>query len=257
MDFIVISIVALFASGLTLFSGFGLGTILMPAFAIFFPLDVAIALTAIVHFLNNIFKLLLLGKHADKESIIKFGIPAILAAFIGARLLVTLSHLPPIIEYSISDNIFGIYLVKLVIAVLMILFAVFETLPKFEKISFDKKYLPLGGLLSGFFGGISGHQGALRSAFLVKTGLSKESFIATGVVIAFLIDITRISVYFSQMTSELISSNITLLTIAILAAFTGAFLGNKLLKKITIKTVQKLVAFMLFIIAFLLGAGII
>jgi acyl-CoA reductase-like NAD-dependent aldehyde dehydrogenase len=42
-------------------------------------------------------------------------------------------------------------------------------------------YLPVGGLLSGFFGGLSGHQGALRSVFLLRAGLTKESFIATGV----------------------------------------------------------------------------
>ena len=29
-------------------------------------------------------------------------------------------------------------------------------------LEFDRRYLPLGGLLSGFFGGLSGHQGALR-----------------------------------------------------------------------------------------------
>ncbi|MDP3981751.1 MAG: sulfite exporter TauE/SafE family protein, partial [Chlamydiota bacterium] len=45
----MICIVALIASGLTLFLGFGLGTILTPVFAIFFPVPVAIGATAIVH----------------------------------------------------------------------------------------------------------------------------------------------------------------------------------------------------------------
>jgi phosphomannomutase len=82
--------------------------------------------------------------------------------------------------------------VKLVVACLMILFALVELLPRFTEISVGKKYLPLGGLLSGFFGGLSGHQGALRSVFLLKAGLSKETFIATGVVISLLVDIPRI-----------------------------------------------------------------
>ena len=84
MDYLVICISALIASGLTLFSGFGLGTLLLPVFAIFFPVDVAVALTAIVHLLNNLFKLLLLGKHAEKRVALKFGVPALLAAFLGA-----------------------------------------------------------------------------------------------------------------------------------------------------------------------------
>jgi hypothetical protein len=49
LSHLVIAATALIVSGLTLFSGFGLGTILMPAFALFFPLTVAIAATAVVH----------------------------------------------------------------------------------------------------------------------------------------------------------------------------------------------------------------
>ena len=53
----------------------------------------------------------------------------------------------------------------------------------------------LGGLLSGFFGGLSGHQGALRSAFLAKAGLTTERFVGSNAVIGFLVDLTRIAVY--------------------------------------------------------------
>jgi hypothetical protein len=44
MEFVVIRVVALLASLLTFFSGFGLGTILLPIFALFFPADIAVAL---------------------------------------------------------------------------------------------------------------------------------------------------------------------------------------------------------------------
>jgi len=45
MEIIVLCIAALVTSLLTFFTGFGLGTILTPVFAIFFPIDLAIALT--------------------------------------------------------------------------------------------------------------------------------------------------------------------------------------------------------------------
>ena len=64
MDIIIISLTALLTSLMTFFTGFGLGTILTPVFAIFFPIDIAIALTGIVHLLNNIFKLGLVGKES-------------------------------------------------------------------------------------------------------------------------------------------------------------------------------------------------
>lgn len=56
MEYVVIPFTALFVSSLTLFSGFGRGTVLMPAFAIFFPVPVAVAATAVVHVANNVFK---------------------------------------------------------------------------------------------------------------------------------------------------------------------------------------------------------
>jgi uncharacterized membrane protein YfcA len=256
MEYLIICAVALVTSGLTLFSGFGLGTLLMPAFAIFFPIDVAVALTAVVHLFNNLFKLILLGRHANKSVVLHFGIPAILTAFLGAWALLWLSDLRSLTHYQLMGHDFQIMPVKLAVAILMVFFALLELVPKFEKVSFERKYLPLGGILSGFFGGLSGHQGALRSAFLIKCGLSKESFIGTGVVIACLVDVSRISVYGSHFLLASDGYNLLLLT-AIVSAFLGAFIGNRLLKKVTMRTIQLIVAIMLFGIAGALGTGMI
>jgi uncharacterized membrane protein YfcA len=72
-------------------SGFGLGTILTPIFMLFFPIDLAIGLTGIVHLCNNLFKLLLVGRQADKQVLIRFGIPAIIAALLGSWLLLNIT----------------------------------------------------------------------------------------------------------------------------------------------------------------------
>ena len=257
MDYLIIAIAALFTAGLTLFSGFGLGTLLMPVFALFFPIETAISMTAIVHLLNNLFKLVLLGKFADTAVIIRFGLPAIIAAYFGAQLLIWFTGLPPLFQYSIGDNQFVVEPVKLVIALLMIIFAILEMNKNFSSYALDRRYLPLGGLLSGFFGGVSGHQGALRSAFLLKCGLTKEGFIATGVVIASVIDISRIFVYSSRFALEFTAQNTPVLLTAVLAAFIGAYAGSKYMKKVTLNAVQKLVSILLFVIALLLGTGII
>ena len=142
-------------------------------------------------------------------------------------------------------------------AILIAGFAVLEILPAARNMEFDRKFLPLGGVLSGFFGGLSGHQGALRSAFLVRSGLSKESFIATGVVIACLIDVTRLSVYANHLAVGGLRENSLLLVLAVLSAFTGVFIGSKLLSKGTMKSLQVVVTIMLFLIALLLGLGLV
>ena len=125
MVYLTICTVALVVSALTLFSGFGFGTLLMPAFAIFFPLEVAVGATAIVHLANNIFKLALVGRKADIKIVLKFAIPASTTAVIGALLLNYFTGVQPIIEYAIAGRVFTITIVKLVIAVLIAAFAIF------------------------------------------------------------------------------------------------------------------------------------
>jgi uncharacterized membrane protein YfcA len=249
--------IAFLVAILTFFSGFGLGTILTPVFMIFFPVDVAIALTGVVHFLNNIFKLILVGKKANKEVVMRFGIPAVIAALLGAWLLLQITGLKPLFSYTIGDRVFEVSAVKFIISVLLIIFALIDLLPYFNKLQFGKDKLPIGGALSGFFGGLSGNQGALRTAFLIKTGLSKESFIATATVVSIFVDFTRLSVYATRFTKSGLDENITVVICATLAAITGAFIGNKLLKKVTLKFIQKLVAVMLIIVSIALGSGLI
>ncbi|MFY8096204.1 MAG: sulfite exporter TauE/SafE family protein [Flavobacterium sp.] len=257
MEYFIIPTIALIASALTFFSGFGLGTILLPAFGLFFPIEIAIALTAIVHFLNNIFKLGLVFKNIDKKVVLGFGVPALLFSFLGAKTLQLLDFPYNFIKYQISENVFETNIVKITIAVVLPFFAFFELIPKLKNLQFNKKYLVLGGMLSGFFGGLSGHQGALRSAFLTKVGLSKEAFIATGVSIACLIDISRLSVYSNQITQYQNQIDINLILVATISAFIGVYFGTKLVKKITISTIQNIVAVMLILFAVLLGMGIV
>jgi len=257
MELIVTTLVAFLTAILTFFSGFGLGTILMPVFAIFFPVEIAIALTGVVHFSNNLFKMTLVGKRADREVLIKFGIPAVLASFAGAWLLLRITRMPSLHEYQLGDHNFEITPVKLIIAVLLITFSLLEVLPSVKNIQFNRNKLALGGFLSGFFGGLTGIQGAIRSAFLIKCGLSKDAFIATGVIVAAFVDFTRLSVYASRFKQADLHDHILLIVLAVAAAITGTLIGNKLLKKVTLKFVQLLVAILLFLIALALGAGLI
>jgi uncharacterized membrane protein YfcA len=257
MDIIIISLAAFLTAILTFFSGFGLGTLLAPVFALFFPIDIAIALTGVVHFSNNLFKIALVGKNTNKAVLLRFGIPAILASFLGAWLLLKITVLPSLFQYEMWGNVYEVTPVKLTIALILIVFSILEVSPSFQKVQFGKDKLMLGGVLSGFFGGLSGIQGAIRSAFLIKSGLTKEAYIATGVVIACLVDFTRLSVYASRFTASNLHENLILLFTATGSAILGAFIGSKLLKKITLRFIQLLVAAMLFVISIALGLGLI
>lgn len=257
MTLVVIAVVSLITSGLTLFSGFGLGTLLTPAFALFFSVELAVGLTAVVHLANNLFKLALLGRYADRSIVLSFGVPAVLAAYLGAEALSRLSSFGPLVTYQLGASLLEVTPVKSAVAPLIILFVALEMSPRFSSLQLPPRFLPLGGLLSGFFGGLSGHQGALRSAYLMKSGLSKESFIATGVVIACLIDVTRLSVYTRHLSLPALSSNLSLLLVAVSSAFLGSYLGSRFLSKVTLLFVQRTVSLALVLISLALLSGLI
>lgn len=243
MDFLLIGFVAFSASALTFFSGFGLGTLLLPAFALFFTAPVALAATGVVHLLNNLFKGTLVRKLVDWPTVLRFGIPAIPAAILGASFLTYLDT----------------RMASIVIGAILILFAIFELQPWFQRLTFPKKYISLGGILTGFMGGLSGQQGALRSMFLLKSDFDVKRYIATGVFIAVLIDLARLPTYALGLKS---ATNITQHELALIGfgtfcAFVGAWLGAKYMKKTTIGFLRYVVAGLMLIIGTLLILGVI
>lgn len=257
MEIFIISGVAFFVAILTFFSGFGLGTILTPVFMIFFPVELAIGLTGVVHFFNNMFKLLLVGRNADKDVLFRFGIPAVVAALLGSWVLLNIPDTSPLFSYTLWGSTFEVFPMKFIISILLIIFASMDLIPYFNQLQFGRSKLPIGGALSGFFGGLSGNQGALRSAFLIKAGLSKEAFIGTAVVVSTFVDFTRLSVYATRFTSAGWNENLTVVICATLAGIMGSFIGNKLLKKVTLHFLKVTVAILLILVSIALGSGLI
>lgn len=261
IEHLIICITSFLISIVTLFSGFGLGTVLMPVFAIFFPLPIAIASVAVVHLANNLFKTLLVGKYAKTIIVIKFGIPAALAAALGAYLLSFFSNWSSLFSYHLYGSDFKITIMGIIVGSMVMFSSFFELVPRFSRLSFDQDYIPLGGAISGFFGGVSGNQGILRSAFLIKSGLSKEEFIGTGVLCSVIVDVIRILVYgwavYTQKFTEAFSQNmIGIVTAASITAFLGSYIGSKLMHKITFRILQIIVGSMLLILGFAIVIGI-
>jgi len=261
MIWIVVCLVALVASALTLFSGFGLGTLLLPAFALVFPVELAVAATAIVHLANNLFKLVLVGRHARLATVLAFGLPALIGAAGGALVLKTLTGLPTIGSYEIADRLFEVSMLEIVLGLLIVGFAVVELRPGGPSGFASRLGLGWGGLISGFSGGVSGHQGALRSAFLIGSGLTKEQFIATGVWCAVMVDVSRLVVYGFAFLAPLVAGDSVeegwqLVLAATAAAFAGALVGVRLIGKVTLAAVRRLVGVLLVLVGLAMAAGL-
>lgn len=267
MDLVIVAIAVVFASGLTFFSGFGLGTIMLPVFSLFFDVSIAVGATAIVHLANNIFKFALVSKHIHFPTLLRFGVPAMIFGAIGGLLLKQIDGLPTLYTYIISGSTFEITTIKVVIGILMIFFAIFDLSPRLSNLQVQPKHLPIGGVLSGFFGGVSGHQGAFRATFLTKAGLTKEQFIGTSNSVSLAVDLARLIAYFVPATIIAGNSEIrfrdalmegqTLLIVGIAFAFLGTFLAKQLVKKTTIKGIQRTVGVLLIVMGLLMGLGLI
>lgn len=260
MDIVIVAIVAALASALTLFSGFGLGTILLPAFAIFFPAPVAVAATGVVHLLNAVFKGLLLWKKADWAIVWKFGVPAVPAAIAGAWLLAVLGDTPRLYEWTAFGRTAGPTGAGFTIGLFLVLLALLELQRWFRELRAPPRWMPVGGLATGFIGGLTGQQGALRSMFLLRSGLPADRFIATGAMIAVLVDLSRLATYAAAFSAAGLNPEGReglLVAIATLSAFAGAYVATRYLPKLTIAAVRYAVAALMLAIGAALVAGLI
>ncbi|MBF0664882.1 MAG: sulfite exporter TauE/SafE family protein [Brevundimonas sp.] len=260
MDFLIIGVVAFLASGLTLYSGFGLGSVLLPAFALFFPAPVAVAATGVVHLLNGLFKGALLWRQADWIVVLRFGLPAVPAAVAGAWLLTGFGAGDQLFSWSVGGRVFGPAPAALVVGAVMVALGLLELQPWFQRLAAPPSAAPVGGLATGFLGGLTGQQGALRSMFLLRFGLDPARFIATGVMIAVLIDLSRLPVYALMAGSAagaLDARQGWLVGWAVLCAFAGAWSAVRWLKKVTIGLVREVVAAVMLAIGAALVAGLI
>lgn len=258
MDLLLVAAAACAASALTLVTGFGLGTLLMPVFALFMPAPLAVAATAVVHLANNLFKGALLLRLADFGVALRFGLPAIAGALLGAALLASLAgQAEPLWEWRLAGLHGRVSAGSLVLGLLVLTFAVLEIHPLRHRLSVPRRFLALGGLASGFLGGLSGHQGAVRAVFLRRLGLSPGCFAATAAMVAIGVDLARLAVYGASALHRAAGVPDALLMAGCAGALAGSVLGRRLLGRITAPALDRLVSALLALIGIGLLTGLI
>ena len=86
----------------------------------------------------------------------------------------------------------------------------------------------LFGLVSGFFGGVAGNQGGLRSAALTAFGLPPLGFVATATAIGLLVDTARTPVYLWNSGPVLVTLWAPII-VATVGVVIGTVLGERML----------------------------
>jgi len=211
----VVAIVGFFSGAIASVAGFGIGSLLTPLFALQFGTGLAVAAVSIAHFFGTGARFILLRKHLNKKVFISFGLTSAAGGLLGALL-----H--NVLYDAAFTLIFGI----------LLLFAGFSGLFGFsKKMRLSGPWAWLAGGLSGFFGGLVGNQGGIRSAALLNFELAPEEYIATATGVALLVDVARVPVYVFTQGAQLLQIA-PILGIATLGVLIGTFIGGWLLKKI-------------------------
>jgi len=226
-----ISILTLIASVIGTITGFGISTIMIPVLAIFFPPIEAIFLVSIIHWFGNVWKIVLFRKGFNLRPLLLFGVTGFLTSYLGASISLGSNE-----EFLL--HILGIFLFG---------YALFLILQTGLKVPAVNTTALLGGSLSGFFAGVFGIGGAIRSMFLSAFNLPKEVFIATAGAIGLLVDSTRIVTYFAggAQLSKLLWWG---LPFFVAISFIGAKIARHIVDKIPQDKFRTVIAFFLLVV---------
>ena len=211
---VVSMIVTILAAALTVPAGFGLATMLTPVVLLWLPPHEAVAAVAIIHGAHNAWKLKLLRANVDFTAVKRYGWALVIGAIIGAVLH---SHIP-------SDPLL------LVVGIALIILPILSVTEKWTNIRLPDTEDRIGGFGSGFFGGLTGHQGALRAMFLQKRLPDKVAYAATASILALAVDLTRIPIYIMFEGSAILDEYI-LIPCLVMSAILGVNLGKRWLTK--------------------------
>jgi hypothetical protein len=113
-----------------------------------------------------------------------------------------------------------------------------------ERMHFGRGTAWLAGALSGFFGGIVGNQGGIRSAALMGFQLSKEGLVATATATGVLVDAARMPVYLVTQGRSLLQVGIYIV-LATVGCLIGTFWGVRLLEGIPARWYKRVLSLLI------------
>lgn len=212
--------------------GAGVGSTLVPLFAVQIDFKLAVAAAAIPHLVGGIQRTVQLRHHVDGRLLLRFGIVCALTSLIGALLHAAASHA----------------LVTYLFAGLLVLAGLLGLGGLSERLKFRGPFAWIAGAISGFFGGFAGEQGGIRAVALLGFDLGKEAFVATGTAVGVLIDVVRTPVYVATYRDAL-AGVWGIIILSTLGVVVGTAFGGRLLRKVPGHLFKRVVS------AIILGIG--
>ncbi len=183
-----------------------------PLLAIRFGTTTAVVVVTLPHAAATVVRCWRLRAHVDRTILVRFGLLSAAGALAGALIYTRLGP-------GALTRVLGGLLLSTAGAQLT---------------GWTSQWQPHGpvvalfGLLSGFFGGIAGNQGGLRSAALTAFGLPPLGFVATATATGLLVDAARTPVYVWHSGPLLLELWVPLI-VATIGVLIGTIVGERIL----------------------------
>jgi uncharacterized protein len=212
---LAVFVIAFIAGGTATITGFGIGSLLTPLLALRLGTQLAVTAVAVPHAAGTALRCARLRQAIDWPVLWKFGIPSAAGGIAGALWQGELSNL----------------ILTRVLGGLLLLAGISGLANLTVRVQLRGPWAILGGLLAGFFGGLVGNQGGIRSAALLGVSLPPERFVATATASALVVDAVRLPVYLYHSGGELLKYW-PLIALAIAGVLGGTLYGERVLRRL-------------------------
>ena len=204
-----------FGGAVAAVAGFGIGSLLTPALAVTTGAKLAVAAVSIPHAIGTSIRFWRFRKDVDWTIVRSFGMTSAAGGVTGALFN----------TYASSRAL------ALVFGSLLVLAGAAQLSGYAGRWRLRGTAAWIGGALSGFFGGLVGNQGGIRTAAMLGFEVNKRQFVATTTAVALLIDMARVPIYLA-VESRALASLWPTIAVATAGVILGTVLGEKLLARV-------------------------
>jgi uncharacterized membrane protein YfcA len=203
---------AIAAGAVAAVSGFGIGSLLTPLIALQVGTKTAVAAVSVPHLIGTGLRFWRLRDSLDRRVFWRFGLTSAAGGLAGALLNARASS-PAL---------------TIVFGSLLVFAGAAQITGSAQRWRFHGSVAWVAGALSGFFGGLVGNQGGIRSAAMLGFDLPKERFVATATAIALIVDAARMPVYVVVERAQ-VAAIWSLVVIASVGVAAGTLAGQRML----------------------------
>ena len=221
----------LFGGAVASIAGFGIGSLLTPAIAHAAGAKIAVAAVSIPHAIGTSIRFWRFRRDVDWTIVRSFGLTSATGGVTGALLNTWASS-------RALEIVFGS---------LLVLAGSSQVTGAAKRWRLHGALAWLGGALSGFFGGLVGNQGGIRTAAMLGFNVGKRQFVATTTAVALLIDIARVPVFIAFEGRQLMALW-PFMIIATLGVIAGTLLGERLLGRVPERQFRTMVGTLLILL---------